>query len=405
MKKPELLAPAGNMEKLKTAVAYGADAVYLGGKRYSLRAFGGNFSDEEITEAAAFCHERGKKLYVAVNTYPRNDDFADLPSYIKFLATAKADAILVSDLGVFFAAKEAAPDLEIHISTQANTVNYRTAAAWANLGAKRIVLARELSLGEIKTIREKCGVELEIFVHGAMCMAYSGRCLLSAYLTGRDANDGQCAHPCRYKYRLVEETRPGNYFPVAEDEGGSYVFNSKDLCLLPYIKEIIECGIDSLKIEGRMKSVHYVASVVKTYRNAIDDFFAAPDSFRVKDDRTSELAKISHRDYTAGFFSGEKNNLQIYDTSSYKRGTDFVGIVRAYDEKTGFARVEQRGNMKIGQTIEILRPAGKNFRQKLSEMTDENGEKITAAPHAQQTVNIRMKEKVEPYAILRRDVT
>lgn len=282
MKKPELLAPAGNMEKLKMALLYGADAVYLGGKAFGLRAFGGNFTNEELQEAVDFAHKLGKKIYVTVNIFPHNSDIAKLPAYLTFLNEIKVDAILVADLGVFTLAKEYAPDVELHISTQANNTNWAAVNAWAELGARRVVLAREMSLEEIKEIREKCSVELEMFVHGAMCISYSGRCLMSNYLTGRDANRGSCAQPCRWNYALVEEKRPGQYFPVLEDERGTYIFNSKDMCLLPYLPDVIASGVDSLKIEGRMKSVHYAASVVKAYREAIDSYFAAPEQFEVK---------------------------------------------------------------------------------------------------------------------------
>ncbi|MBR4695129.1 MAG: U32 family peptidase, partial [Selenomonadaceae bacterium] len=270
MKKPELLAPAGNMEKLKMALLYGADAVYLGGKSFGLRALGGNFSREEMEEGISFAHGMGKKAYVTVNIFPHNSDLEGLPDYLHFLSEAGADALLIADLGAFLMAREMVPELPIHVSTQANATNWAAVDGWRKLGASRVVLARELSLQEIREIREKCPVELELFVHGAMCISYSGRCLMSNYFTGRDANRGNCAQACRWSYRLVEEKRPGQYIPVAEDERGTYIFNSKDLCLLPHLKEVLLSGVDSLKIEGRMKSVHYVASVVKAYREAID---------------------------------------------------------------------------------------------------------------------------------------
>ena len=303
-KKPELLAPAGNMEKLKMAVLYGADAVYLGGEAYGLRAQGGNFSRGELAEAARFVHARGKKLYVTVNVYPHNEELEDLPEYLSFLRDVGADAILVSDLGVFFIAKETAPDLPVHVSTQANTVNYAAAEAWARLGAERVVLAREVPLSDIREIRRRSSVELEMFIHGAMCISYSGRCLMSNYFTGRDANRGNCAQACRWRYALMEESRPGQYFPVEEDARGAYIFNSKDLCLMPHLAEVIESGVDSLKIEGRMKSVHYAASVTKAYRMAIDAYFAAPEKFAVDTAWMEELDKVSHRAYTDGFFHG-----------------------------------------------------------------------------------------------------
>lgn len=405
MKKPELLAPAGNMEKLKMALLYGADAVYLGGKAFGLRAFGGNFTNEELQEAVDFAHKLGKKIYVTVNIFPHNSDIAKLPAYLTFLNEIKVDAILVADLGVFTLAKEYAPDVELHISTQANNTNWAAVNAWAELGASRVVLAREMSLEEIKEIREKCSVELEMFVHGAMCISYSGRCLMSNYLTGRDANRGSCAQPCRWNYALVEEKRPGQYFPVLEDERGTYIFNSKDMCLLPYLPDVIASGVDSLKIEGRMKSVHYAASVVKAYREAIDSYFAAPEQFEVKKGWVEELDKVSHRAYTTGFYYGRPTEKdQIYGTSSYTQTSDFVGLVLDYDEKTGFATVEQRNNMKVGQEIEIFQPHLAGYRQILQEMYNDEGEAIQVAPHPQQIVKIRMDKPVEPYGILRRDI-
>lgn len=405
MKKPELLAPAGNMEKLKMALLYGADAVYLGGKAFGLRAFGGNFTNEELQEAVDFAHKLGKKIYVTVNIFPHNSDIAKLPAYLTFLNEIKVDAILVADLGVFTLAKEYAPDVELHISTQANNTNWAAVNAWAELGASRVVLAREMSLEEIKEIREKCSVELEMFVHGAMCISYSGRCLMSNYLTGRDANRGSCAQPCRWNYALVEEKRPGQYFPVLEDERGTYIFNSKDMCLLPYLPDVIASGVDSLKIEGRMKSVHYAASVVKAYREAIDSYFASPEQFEIKKEWVEELDKVSHRAYTTGFYYGRPTEKdQIYSTSSYTQTSDFVGLVLDYDEKTGFATVEQRNNMKVGQEIEIFQPHLAGYRQILQEMYNDEGEAIQVAPHPQQIVKIRMDRPVEPYGILRRDI-
>ena len=277
IKKPELLAPAGNLEKMKMAILFGADAVYLGGKAFGLRALGGNFSREELKEAVAFAHERNRKVYVTVNIFPHNGDLVGLPDYLKYLAQIKVDALLVADLGVFMMCRELIPEMELHISTQANNTNWATVNAWKKLGAKRVVLAREMSLAEVREIREKCEVDLEMFMHGAMCISYSGRCLLSNYFTGRDSNRGSCAQSCRWKYALVEETRPGKYFPIEEDDRGTYIMNSKDMCLMPHIKDVIESGVDSLKIEGRMKSVHYAASVTKAYRLAIDSYFADPE--------------------------------------------------------------------------------------------------------------------------------
>lgn len=405
MKKPELLAPAGNMEKLKMALLYGADAVYLGGKSFGLRAFGGNFSHEELKEAVEFAHNLGKKVYVTVNIFPHNIDVEALPDYLAYLNEIRVDALLVADLGVFTLAKQYSPDIELHISTQANNTNYVTVNAWKDMGATRVVMARELSLQELKTIREKCDVELEMFVHGAMCISYSGRCLLSAYMTGRDANRGACAQSCRWKYNLVEENRPGEYFNIEEDERGTYIMNSRDMCLMPHLPEIIETGIDSLKIEGRMKSVHYAASVVKAYRMAIDSYFEDPENFSIKQEWVEELDKVSHRAYTTGFFLHKTTSEdQIYSSSSYTQTSDFVGLVKEYDAETGFAVVEQRNNMKIGQEIEVFQPNLPTYRQVISEMYNDKGEAIDVAPHAQQIIKMKMVQPVEPYTILRRDV-
>lgn len=403
MKKPELLAPAGNLEKLKMALIYGADAVFLGGKAFGLRAFGGNFTEEELKEGVEFAHEMGKKVYVTVNIYAHNSDLGKLPEYLKYLESIRVDAILVADLGVFQIAKQVAPNLHIHISTQANNTNWASVQAWKDMGASRVVLARELSINEIAEIREKCDVELEMFVHGAMCISYSGRCLMSNYFTGRDANRGSCAQSCRWKYSLVEEKRPGEFIPVFEDERGTYIFNSKDMCLLPYIDQVIKSGVDSLKIEGRMKSVHYASSVVKAYRLAIDSYFADPDAFEIKDEWLDELQKVSHREYTTGFyFHRPTEKDQIYGSSSYIQTSDFIGLVLSYDEPTGFAIVEQRNNMKIGQEIEVIQPKGKTFKQNIDIMLNDEDVAIEVAPHAQQIIKIKMNESVEPYAMLRR---
>ena len=405
MKKPELLAPAGNMEKLRMALLYGADAVYLGGKAFGLRAFGGNFDNDELKTAVEFTHSLNKKVYVTVNIYPHNSDMERLPEYLKYLDELGVDALLVADLGVFSYGKKYAPHTELHISTQANNTNWVAVNTWADMGAHRVVLAREMSLDEIKAIRKKCQVELEMFVHGAMCISYSGRCLMSNYMTGRDSNRGSCAQPCRWKYSLVEEKRPGQYFPVEEDERGTYIFNSKDMCLLPYLPDVIESGVDSLKIEGRMKSVHYVASIVKAYREAIDGYFENPSSFTIKQEWLEELDKVSHRAYTTGFYYNRPTDKdQIYGSSSYEQTSDFVGLVIDYDEKTGFATVEQRNNMKIGQEVELFQPKLSGFRMKLTEMYDDEGIAIDVAPHPQQIVKIKMAKPVEPYAILRRDI-
>lgn len=405
MKKPELLAPVGNMEKLKMALAYGADAVYFGGKAFGLRAFSGNFSDEQLKEAIQYTHEQGKKAYVTVNAFPHNEDLPSLPDYLKFLRQISADAVIIADLGVYRILRDTVPDLPFHVSTQANSTNWSTVAMWEELGAERVVLAREVSLNDIRLIREKCSLELEAFVHGAMCISYSGRCLLSNYFTGRDANRGACAQACRWKYSLVEETRPGEYYPIAEDELGTYIFNSKDLCLLPYMGELMDAGIDSFKVEGRMKSVHYVATVMQVYRQAMDAYLADPKGFSVDPVWLQELQKVSHREYTTGFYYHKADaNDQIYGSSSYWQTHDFVGLVRQYDPQTGWAVVEQRNNMKVGQEIEVLSPGGKPFIQVITEMKNDEGEAIDTAPHPQQIVTMPMAQPVKPLAMLRREV-
>ncbi len=402
-KKPELLAPAGTMEKLKMALLYGADAAYLGGKAFGLRAFGGNFGEEELKEAVDFAHSLHKRIYVTVNIFPHNSDIAALPKYLIYLDKIGVDALLISDLGLFMMCREWIPDMELHISTQANNTNWRTVQAWQALGASRVVLARELSFSEIKEIRKRVPVALEMFVHGAMCISYSGRCLLSSYLTGRDANHGACAQICRWKFHLLEDKTPGEYFPIAEDARGTYILNSRDLCLLSHIPELCSLGIDSLKIEGRMKSVHYVASVVKVYREAIDACLDHPEDFQVKETWREELEKVSHRPYTTAFWDGKpRAESQVYETSSYVQTSEFIGLVLAYDEKTGFATVEQRNKMRLGQEIEIFQPKGELLHQRLEVMEDEEGQAIDAAPHAQQIIRIKMDAPVMPYAILRR---
>lgn len=406
MKKPELLAPAGSLEKLKMALLYGADAVFMGGKSFGLRAFSNNFDEEELRAGIEFAHSLQKKAYVTVNIFPHNEDLVELPAYIKFLYDNHADAVIVSDLGVYRIVREVAPDLPIHISTQANNTNWSSVLCWQELGASRVVLARELSLAEIDTIRQKVDIQLEAFVHGAMCISYSGRCLMSNYFTDRDANRGQCAQPCRWKFNLVEEKRPGEYFPVMEDERGTYIFNSKDLCLLPHLPELINSGLDSFKVEGRMKSVHYVATVIKVYREAIDAYLADPTKFSIQTHWLEELQKISHRVYTTGFyFNKTTQDDQIYGSSSYDQTHDFIGLVKSYDENTRLAIVEQRNNMKIGQHIEIMQPLQPNFSQDIAEMFDMDGNVLLTAPHPQQLIKMRMSKPVKEFAMLRRKVT
>ncbi|MBQ5636501.1 MAG: U32 family peptidase [Selenomonadales bacterium] len=403
MKKPELLAPAGNMEKLKMACIYGADAVFLAGKQFGLRAFSDNFTLVEMAEAVQFAHRMGKKVYVTVNMYPHNSDLIELPRYLCSIRNCGVDGVIVADPGVFRMVQDTIPDMPIHISTQANSTNWSSVRFWEDLGASRVVLARELSLREMTEIRRSCKAELEVFVHGAMCISYSGRCLLSNYLTQRDSNRGQCAQPCRWKYNLVEEKRPNEFFPIMEDDNGTYIFNSKDLCLFERLPELIACGIDSFKIEGRMKSVHYVATVVNAYRRAIDAYFADPQGYQPKQEWLDELLKVSHRDYTEGFYEHKTTEEdQIYGTSSYQQTHDFVGLVKTATDADGYATVEQRNNMKVGETIEVFQPNNETFTQVLTTMFDENGEEIAVAPHPQQIVRIKFDRPVEPFAMIRR---
>ncbi|MDD3395978.1 MAG: U32 family peptidase [Acidaminococcaceae bacterium] len=404
-KKVELLAPAGSMEKCKMALLYGADAVYLGGKNFGLRAFAGNFSPEEMQEAVTYAHSLGKKVYVTVNIFPHNSDLKSLPDYLRSLAVIGVDALLISDLGVWQIARQVVPQVPLHVSTQANTCNWATAQAWQDLGAERVVLARELSLEEIKEINARCSVELEAFVHGAMCISYSGRCLLSSYFTGRDGNRGACAQVCRWEFNLQEKNRPGEQFPIAEDERGTYILNSRDLCLIDYLPQLITNGIDSLKIEGRMKSVHYVATVISVYRQAIDSFLADPEHYTVKPEWREELNKVSHRPYTTGFALDKPGaEGQVYTTSSYEQTHDFVGLVLSYDAKSGRAQIEQRNNVKAGEMLEVLTPAGKVYPLRLEQMQDDAGVAIAVAPHAQMHFSIAAALPLPQYSLLRRKI-
>lgn len=398
MRKPELLAPAGNLEKLKTAIDFGADAVYLGGNRLNLRAFADNFTEEDIKEGVKYAHERNRKVYITLNVFPHNSDLIGLEEYLMKLSELNVDAIIASDPSIIITAKEVTPNLEIHLSTQANNVNWKSAEFWHNMGVKRIVLARELSLKEIEEIRSKLSedCELEAFVHGSMCMSYSGRCLLSNYLTGRDANRGACAQPCRYKYYLMEEKRPGEYYQVIEDDKGTYIMNSKDLCMIEHIPELIKSGIYSFKIEGRMKSSYYVAAVVKAYRQGIDAYFENPDTYEFKQTWMDNLNKVSHRQYHTGFYFGEKNK-QVYETSSYIRDYDIVGIVKSYNKEKSLAVIEQRNKVFQGDKVEILRPEEDNFEIIIKDLKDEEGNAIESTPRAQMIYNIycdtELKEK------------
>ncbi|HHY14268.1 MAG TPA: U32 family peptidase [Thermoanaerobacterales bacterium] len=405
MLKPELLAPAGNLEKLKTAILYGADAVYIGGTKYGLRAFADNFSWDEMGEAINFAQKHNAKIYTTVNIFFHNEDLKGLATYIKRLNNMGVNGIIVSDPGVIMLAKEVTPSLEVHLSTQANTTNWVSALYWYKQGIKRIILARELSLTEIKEIREKSpsDLKIEVFVHGAMCISYSGRCLISNYMSFRDANRGECTQPCRWKYYLTEEKRPGEYLPVFENDKGTYIFNSKDLCTIHKLPELIKAGVNSFKIEGRMKSVHYVASVVSAYRKAIDQYFEDPDNYKFNPKLLDNIKKASHREFTTGFYFGKPGkDEQTYESSGYIREYDFVGLVKEYKEEKKVAIIEQRNHFKKGDEVEFFSPNGKSFDQQIIKMWDESGEEIHEAPHPQQMIALKTEHSVKPFTIMRR---
>lgn len=392
----ELLAPAGNFEKLKYAIWYGADAVYCAYQAFSLRAAGGNFNEQQLKEAVDFCHKAGKKIYITVNIYPAEEDLEALPAFLEFLETLKPDGMIISDLGILRLAKRYAPSVPIHISTQANITNYEAAMAYHELGASRLVLARETTLEQIRSIGSKIpsSLELECFVHGAMCISYSGRCLLSAVMTDRSANRGACSHPCRWSYALMEEQRPGEYFPIQEDERGTYIMNSKDLCLMPYLKELEEAGVKSLKIEGRMKSFYYAACTAKAYRKALDDLKAGKP-FNPK--LLEELKAVSHRDYTTGFFFGTPDeNAQNPLDSGYRRTTDVVAVA---DEQEGW--LIQKNKFSVGEPLWIFSPDQEPQKIIISSMEDEKGLSIESAPHAQ--MRVRVPFSLPPHSILRRE--
>lgn len=404
MNKPELLAPGGSLEKLKTAIEYGADAVYVGGEAFSLRTAAENFSIEELKEGIEFAHERGKKVYLTANIIPHNDDIDKFEGFIKEMSPLGFDAVLIADPGMLDIVRENAPQMQIHISTQANNVNYRSAAFWHRQGAKRVVLAREMSFAEIAQIRENIppDLELEAFVHGAMCISYSGRCLLSNYLTSRDANQGSCSHPCRWKYSLVEEKRPGQYMDVFENDRGTFIFNSKDLCMIEHIPELVQSGISSLKIEGRVKTAYYVATVVGAYRREIDRYFADPENYKFNPEELEELCKVSHRPYTTGFYYHKPDSqTQVYTSSSYIREYNLVGIVLGYDEKTGIATITQRNRFFKGDEVEIMHPMQPYFRQIIGDMVNEDGESIDVANHAEMIVKFRTDRPVAKGDMLR----
>ncbi|MFW6134389.1 MAG: peptidase U32 family protein [Elusimicrobiota bacterium] len=407
IKKPELLAPAGNYDKLKIAVNYGADAVYMSGKKFGLRAAAQNFTLKEIEKAAEYVHEKNKKVYVAINVFARNKDFKPLPDYLEFLSKAGVDAVIASDPGVILTIKETTPEMPVILSTQANTTNYKSAWFWRRQGVKRIILARELSLKEIKSISDKIPKEMEkeVFIHGAMCISYSGRCLLSSYLTSRNSNLGDCTHPCRWQYNLMEEQRPGEYFPVIENEKGTTILSSKDLCLIKYIPQLIEAGVDSFKIEGRMKSEYYVGVTVSVYREAIDRYCNKPSNYKFDPKLEEELKKLNNRGYTEGFlisYPGQES--QNYSGTSYKRTYDYCGKVISFDENSGKAAVMQKNKIEIGDYIEIIGPNGKCFSQKITEMWDEEDNPIKSAPHARQIFKLKTKHNVEPLDLIRKKI-
>ena len=404
MRKTELLIPASNLEVLKTAVIFGADAVYIGGEAFGLRAKAKNFSLQDMREGIAFAHERGVKVYVTANILAHNYDLEGARKYFGELKEIKPDALIISDPGMFTLAKEVCPEIEIHISTQSNNTNYLTYDFWYKMGATRVVSARELSLAEIKQIREHIPEEMEIesFIHGAMCISYSGRCLLSNYFTGRDANHGARTHPCRWKYAVVEESRPGEYLPVYENERGTYIFNSKDLCMIEHIPEILDAGIDSLKIEGRMKTALYVATVARTYRKALDDFMESEEKYRNNMEwYKAEIGKCTYRQFTTGFYFGKPDeNTQIYDSNTYINEYIYLGIVGEINEK-GLIRIEQRNKFSVGDVIEIMKPNGDNVETKVLAMFNEEGESMESCPHPKQVVYLQLDKQPEVYDILR----
>ena len=406
MRKPELMVPASSLEVLKTAVIFGADAVYIGGEAFGLRAKAKNFSMEDMKEGIAFAHEHGVKVYVTANILAHNRDLEGVEEYFRELKEVKPDALIIADPGVFEIAKRICPEIERHISTQANNTNYATYHFWHTLGAKRVVSARELSMQEIKEIRANIPEDLEIetFVHGAMCISYAGRCLLSSYFTARDANQGACTHPCRWKYAVVEEKRPGEYLPVYENERGTYIFNSKDLCMIEHIPDLLDAGIDSFKIEGRMKTALYVATVARTYRKAIDDYLEDPKLYEEHMPwYRTQIASCTYRQFTTGFFYGRPDeNTQIYDNNTYVKEYTYLGIVGEVDAE-GRCRIEQRNKFSVGEQIEIMKPDGQNVEVTVKRILNEDGEEQESAPHSKQILHVELEGgRAEAYDILRR---
>lgn len=404
--KPEVLAPANSLEVLKTAVEYGADAVYIGGEMYGLRAKAKNFSAEDMKKGIAYAHERGKKVYVTANITAHNRDLEGVRAYFHELKEIRPDALIISDPGVFTIAKEVCPEIDIHISTQSNNVNYMTFRFWKEQGATRVVTARELSLEEIGDIRKNIpdDFEIETFVHGAMCISYSGRCLLSHYFTGRDANLGACTHPCRWKYYIMEEKRPGEFLPVEENERGTYIFNSKDLCMIEHIPELVNAGIDSFKIEGRMKTALYVAVVSRTYRQAIDDYFEDPQKYIDNIPYyKKEIAKCTYRQFTTGFFFGPTtHDSQIYDNNTYVKGYEYLGTIHESLED-GRGVFEQKNKFSVGDEVEIMKPTGENIVTKVLSMQDEKGENVDSCPHPGQRITLQTECTLQEYDIIRKE--
>ena len=407
MNKVELLAPAGDLERLKIAFTYGADAVYLGGEIFGMRSAAKNFSLEDMKEGVEFAHERDKQVFVTINIIPRNEELDQLKAYLLELDRIGVDAVIVSDPGVFSVVKETIPNMEIHISTQASTTNSLASNFWYDQGAKRVVMARELSFEEIRRIRDNApeDMDIEAFVHGAMCMSYSGKCVISNYTTGRDANRGACAQPCRWKYSLVDEVSLGEYEPVVEGIDSSFFFNSKDLCMIEYIPQIIDSGITSLKIEGRMKTAYYVATTVRAYRMALDEYYKNPDNWKFNPMWLEELKKGSHRDYSTGFyFNRPDDNAHNYESASYIRNYDFIGIVRGYDKDCELVIVEQRNKMNVGDKIEVIGPFKETMHANILEMYNEKDEPIESAPHARQIVKMKLDIDVEKDYMLRKPI-
>ena len=405
MRKTELLIPASSLEVLKIAVMFGADAVYIGGEAFGLRAKAKNFSPEEMKEGIEFAHEHGVKVYVTANILAHNYDLEGARAYFKELKEMKPDGLIIADPGMFTLAKEICPEIDVHISTQANNTNYETYRFWEKLGATRVVSARELSIKEIKEIREHISdkMEIETFVHGAMCISYSGRCLLSNYFTGRDANQGACTHPCRWKYAVVEESRPGEYLPVYENERGTYIFNSKDLCMIEHIPDLIDAGIDSLKIEGRMKTALYVATVARTYRKALDDYAESPEKYQENMPwYLDQISNCTYRQFTTGFFYGKPTEeTQIYDSNTYVKEYTYLGIVGERNEQ-GWYKTEQRNKFSVGEMIEVMKPDGRNVEVTVKAIYDEYGNAMDSCPHPKQTLYIDLGMELDQYDILRR---